>query len=154
MSVTVRGNTGSGFVEVYDAPQDRDVTIQTLKFQVDTDGTAGVHAVRVRLVAPTVGAFATLDDLNVGGPGERHYYTFGIGLNASACTISGGMAVTDALPWTQLPSGGSITVTATDGGDNEIVGDAISNVVLQVGDDHTQVPPLLPILEMPAAAAV
>jgi hypothetical protein len=134
MSVTVRGNEGSGETTVYNAPQGRSVTVQTLKFQVDTDATAGVHTVRVRLVDPTVGSFATLDDLNAGGPSETHYYTYGLGLNASACTTADGMAVTDALPWAELGANGHITVTPTDGTDTELTGDAISNVVLKIDD--------------------
>jgi hypothetical protein len=134
VSTTVRGSEGSGLTTVYSSPQSRPVTVQSLKFQVDTDGTAGVHTVRVRFVEPTIGSVITLDDLNAGGPGETHYYTFGLGLNASACTITDGMAVTDALPWVELEAGSHITVTPTDGGDTEIAGDAISNVSLKIDD--------------------
>lgn len=149
MSVTVRGNEGSGETTVYNSPNDRAVTIQTLKFQIDTDGTAGTHTVRVRFVEPTIGAIFPLDDLNIGGPLQTNYYTYGLGLNASACTVANGMAVTDALPWTELAPGSTITVTPTNGGDTVISGDAISNVVLKVddgggaGDDSAVPSPLL-----------
>jgi hypothetical protein len=154
MSTTVRGNEGSGETTVYNSPQSRPVTIQSLKFQVDTDGTAGTHAVRVRFVEPTIGAVVALDDLNVGGPSETHYYTYGLGLNASACTIADGMAVTDALPWIELVAGSHITVTPTDGTDTVISGDAISNVSLKISDDQATTLKTLPIYEMPAATAV
>lgn len=138
MSVTVKGKEGSGATTVYNAPQSRPVTIQTLKFQVDTDATAGTHTVRVRLVDPTIGSFATLDDLNVGGPSETHYYTFGLGLNASACTTADGMAVTDALPWAELAANGSVVISPTNGTDTVISGDRISNVVLKVDDPQAE----------------
>jgi hypothetical protein len=138
MSITVRGNEGSGATVVYNSPNERAVTVQSLKFQVDTDGTAGTHAVRVRFVEPTIGAVVALDDLNVGGPSETHYYTYGLGLNASACTITGGMAVTDALPWIELAPGSQIVVTPTDGTDTVISGDAISSVALKINDDQAE----------------
>jgi hypothetical protein len=154
VSVTVRGNNGSGETTVYSSPKQREVTIQTLKFQVDTDGTAGAHTVRIRFVEPTIGAVVTLDDLNVGGPSQTNYYTYGLGLNASACSITSGMAVTDALPWTGLEAGSTITVTPTDGTDTVISGDAISNVVLKINDDQAEVLNLQKLVEMPAATAV
>jgi hypothetical protein len=154
MSVTVKGRQGSGLTTVYNSPQSRPVTIQSLKFQVDTNATAGVHTVRVRFVEPTIGAVVTLDDLNAGGPNQTNYYTFGLGLNASACTITTGMAVTDALPWIELVAGSSITISPTDGTDTVIAGDAISNVVLKVSDDQATTLKALPIYEMPAATAV
>jgi hypothetical protein len=135
MSITVRGKAGSGETTVYNSPNERAVTVQSIKFQVDTDGTAGTHTVRVRYVEPTIGAVVTLDDLNLGGPSQTNYYTYGLGLNASACTITDGMAVTDALPWIELAPGSHITVTPTDGTDTVISGDAISNVVLKISDD-------------------
>jgi hypothetical protein len=154
MSITVRGNEGSGETTVYNSPQSRPVTIQSLKFQVVTDATAGVHAVRVRFVEPTIDSVATLDDLNAGGGSETHYYTYGLGLNASACTIADGMAVTDALPWIELAPSSHITITPTDGTDTVISGDAISNVVLKISDDQATTLKTLPIYEMPAATAV
>jgi hypothetical protein len=124
--------------------------VQSLKFQVDTDATAGVHAVRVRFVEPTIGSVVALDDLNAGGGSETHYYTYGLGLNASACTIADGMAVTDALPWIELAPGSQIVVTPTDGTDTVIAGDAISNVSLKISDagaegtDNSPMPLLVP----------
>lgn len=150
MSVTVRGKEGSGATTVYNSPNERSVTVQSLKFQVDTDATAGTHTVRVRFVEPTIGSVVTLDDLNVGGPTQTNYYTYGLGLNASACTITSGMAVTDAFPWIELAPGSQIVVTPTDGTDTVISGDAISNVVLKIGDaaaegaDNSPLPLLVP----------
>jgi hypothetical protein len=150
MSTTVRGSSGSGETVVWTSPAERSVMVQSLKFQVNTNGTAGTHAVRVRFVEPTIGAVVALDDLNVGGPSETHYYTYGLGLNASACTIAGGMAVTDALPWIELAPLTEIVVTPTDGTDTVISGDAISNVALKISDaaaegsDNTPMPLLVP----------
>jgi hypothetical protein len=154
MSITVRGKEGSGETTVYNSPNERAVTVQSLKFQVDTDGTAGTHTVRVRYVEPTIGAVVTLDDLNVGGPSQTNYYTYGLGLNASACTITDGMAVTDALPWIELAPNSQITVTPTDSTDT-VLGDAISNVAIKISDDaQAETLKMLPIFEMPAATAV
>lgn len=132
MSLTVRGATGSGFVTIYDVPSIYAVQVESIKFQVDTDATGGAHSVRVRLVDPALGSIATLDDLNVGGPGQTNYYTYALGLNASACTLPSGLAVTDALPLTELAARGAVTVSAIDDTGTEIPGDAISEVVLQV----------------------
>lgn len=132
MSVTVRGSEGSGFVTVYQVPTFYAVQVETVKFQVVTDATAGVHTVRLRLVDPALGSIATLDDFNQGGPGQTNFYTYGLGLNASACTIPTGIAVTDALPWTELAAGGSITLSAISDTGVSISGDAFSSVVIQV----------------------
>lgn len=132
MSVTVRGTPGSGFVTIYQVPAIYAVQVETVKFQVNTDGTAGTHAVRLRLVDPALGSLATLDDFNVGGPTQENYYTYGLGLNASACTIPTGVAVTDALPWTDLAASGSITLTAVNDVGVEIPGDSFSEIVIQV----------------------
>lgn len=139
MSLTIRGATGTGFVTVWTVPQTGDYQIETVKFQVDTDGTAGVHMVRVRLVDPVLGSIATMDDLNAGGPSQQNFYTYGLGLNASACTLPSGLAVTDALPWTGLAPRGTITVSAINDSGVEIPGDAFSEVVIQVsqqGEDQ------------------
>lgn len=132
MSLTVRGQEGSGFVTIYSVPQIYGVQVETVKFQVDTDGTAGTHTVRLRLVDPVLDSIATLDDFNVGGPGQTNFYTYGLGLNASACVIPSGVAVTDALPWTELAARGSITVSSIDANGTEIPGDTFSEVVIQV----------------------
>lgn len=154
MSITVRGNSGSGETVVWTSPAERAVTVQSLRFQISTDGTAGTHAVRVRFVEPTIGAVVTLDDLNIGGPAQTNYYTYGLGLNASACTITSGMAVTDALPWIEIAPLTQITVSPTNGTDTVISGDAISGVALKISDDATASLKMLPIYEMPAATAV
>lgn len=132
MSLTIRGARGSGFVTIYDVPKIYDVQVESVKFQVDTDGTAGVHMVRLRLVDPSLGSIATLDDLNAGGPGQTNYYTYALGLNASACTLPSGLAVTDALPWTELAAEGALTLTAITDAGVTIPGDAFSEVVIQV----------------------
>src|SRR5947207_13504825 len=111
MSVGVSGPDGAGFVTAYTAPKGRDVTIETLTRTVVADGTAGSHGVRVQFVPTTGVATTTLDDLNVSAPGQTTTYTYGLGLNASACTTASGWAVTDALPWTNLGGSGTLTIT-------------------------------------------
>lgn len=132
MSLTVRGLEGSGFVTVYQVPMIYAVQVETVKFRVDTDATAGVHTVRLRLVDPALGSIAPLDDFNQGGPAQTNYYTYGLGLNASACVIPTGVAATDALPWTELAADGSITLEAIDDTGVQIAGDVFSEIVIQV----------------------
>jgi hypothetical protein len=150
MSVTVRGPDGSGQVEAYEVPGGRTVTVQTLAFTVTADGTAGVHRVRVRYVSNGGVRIASLDDLNESAAGFVTTYTYGLGLNASACTTVTGLAVTDALPWTELDNGATVQITAIDDNGNEIAGDSITAVVLQVSDpgaegaDNAPMPFLVP----------
>jgi hypothetical protein len=150
MSVVVSGPNGSGSVTAYTAPQGRDVVIETLTFTIVADGTAGIHRARVQFVPTTGATTATMDDLNTSGPSQTTTYTYGLGLNASACTTATGWAVTDALPWTDLRGSGKIVVTAINDSGVAISGDAISNVFLQVRDDgasdqdNTPMPLLVP----------
>ena|SRR5690348_15942362 len=150
MSVTVRGPDGSGQLDAYTVPGGRTVTVQTLAFTVTADGTAGVHRVRVRYISSGDVRIATLDDLNESAAGFVTTYTYGLGLNASACTTVTGLAVTDALPWTEISDGASVQITTIDDNGNEIAGDSITAVVLQVNDpgaegaDNTPMPLLVP----------
>jgi len=152
MSVIVQGHPGAGLTTVYNAPSNEAVVVETLKFQIDTDGTAGIHRVRIRLVDPVLDSFATLDDLNDGGASQTNFYTYGLGLNASACTMATGWAVTDALPWTEMSEGGSLTIMPMDDSGVVISGDQISNVVLKVSSVPGQGNfTLQQILEMPGS---
>lgn len=134
MSVVVSGPNGQGQVVAYTAPQGRAVTIETLTFTITADGTAGIHRARVQFVPTSGVTTATLDDLNDSGPAQTTVYTYGLGLNASACTTATGWAVTDALPWTNLDGSGTLVVTAIDDSGAEISGDVITDVYLQVND--------------------
>lgn len=134
MSSTVYGPDGSGSITAYTAPQGRTVTIETITFTVAADNTAGTHRVRLTYVDDTGKAIATLDDLNVSAATQTTIYTYGLGLNASACTTATGWAVTDALPWTQIKDGNTVVVETINDSGVEITGDAISAVVLQVKD--------------------
>lgn len=154
MSVTVYAAGGSGSITAYTAPNNRDVTLETLTFTVLADGTAGTHRVRVKYLDDAGNTFAVLDDLNVSASGQTTIYTYGLFLNASACTTADGWAVTDALPGTQLRASSSVTITAITDGGVEISGDTISNVVLQVNDPQLEAITLQRIVEMPAATAV
>jgi len=154
VSVTVRGPDGSGQLDAYEVPGGWTVTVQTLAFTVTADGTAGVHRVRVRYISSGDVRVATLDDLNESGPGLTTTYTYGLGLNASACTTVDGLAVTDALPWTELSDGAVVRITTIDDNGNEITGDTITAVVLQIDSPQVQTLQLQKIVEMPAAMAV
>jgi hypothetical protein len=155
VSDTISGNGGLGATKLYELAAGQEGTLETLSFTVVTDATAGTHAVRVTLEIPTVGIVARLDDLNVSGPGQTNFYTYGLGLNASACTLPTGLAVTDALPWTSLPPGAQIKATPIDGAGATLTGDRISAVLLQMTSMAAaavaQIPQ--PISLMPAAAA-
>lgn len=150
MSISVTGNAGTGSTRVYDAPAFSDVQIETIRFQINTDATAGVHMVRIKYGDPSGGDIASLDDLNAGGPSQTNFYTYGLGLNGSACVLNDGLAATDALPWTTLPANGYINVSPIDDNGVELTGDAISAVFLRValvsdsGADNDAAPLLVP----------
>lgn len=152
MSVTVYGPTGSGLITAYTAPKGRTVTVETLTFTVAAGVAAGTHRVRVQMVDTAGQPIATLDDLNTSAASQTTIYTYGLGLNASACATANGWAVTDALPFTQISDEAYVTVEAITDNGVEISGDAISAVVLQVDDQQAQAFELQPILNMPSAA--
>lgn len=154
MSVTVYGPNGVGQVTAYTSPSGRTVTVQTLRFKVVADATAGIHRVRVSYIDTAGNTIATLDDLNTSAATQTTLYTYGLGLNASACATASGWAVTDALPWTELSDEAYVTVEAITDGGVELAGDAISQVVLQVSDPQLETLTLQPVFEMPAAQAV
>ena len=155
MSVTVAGEGGHGAVVAYVLGPGQSDQLETLSFQIDTDGTAGAHAVRLVLTLPTVGIVGRVDDLNVGGPGQTNFYTYGLGLNASACTLPTGIAVTDALPYTTLQPETTIELIAIDAAGAEIAGDAISNVLMQFAGSAAAAPPaqMLPLTLLPGSLA-
>lgn len=153
MSRVVYGNVGSGSVNVYAAPAFTDVVLENLTFTITAVGAGGIHRARLQLTDNAGTPFGTYDDLNVSAGGQLTIYTYGLGLNASACTAATGWAVTDALPWTDIPAGGSVIVTAITDNGVTIGGDAIGAVVLKVSYTQGEVPPLQPIIEMPPSIA-
>ncbi len=154
MSVTVYNKGGSGFLSAYSVPKGRSVTLETLTFTIVADGTAGIHRARVQYIDNAGNVVVTLDDLNDSAPGQTTIYTYGLFLNASACTTASGWAVTDALPGTQLNDNYTVTITAINDAGVEIAGDAISAVVLQVNDPQGEALANRPIYELAGATAV
>ena len=155
MSRQVAGQEGAGSVVVYQLGPAESATLESIHFTVETDATAGVHQIRLLLEIPTVGTIARLDDLNEAGPSQTNFYTYALGLAGSACTLPSGLAVTDALPDTQLPPGATITVEAITGAGVEIAGDQISAVLLQLSGAAVQAAPPedLPLFLLPGSAA-
>lgn len=155
MSTPVSGEAGSGQVVAYTLGQGEAATLETISFVVATDGTAGVHSVRLSLVLPTIGTVAQLDDLNEAGPSQTNHYTYGLGLNGSACTLPTGISVTDALPWTELQPGAEIILEAINAAGVEIAGDTFSDVLLQFAGSAIAPAPvtLLPISLLPGSVA-
>lgn len=131
MSEAFSGNTGFGSVLVYTVPAGYTLQLEMLRFIVGMDSTAGIHKVRVQFYDNRLGAAtATLRDLNQGGANEFITYTYGLGLNASACVTVDGWEVTDALPFTTLAPQTDIYITPVD--DNGITqgGDEVNPVTL------------------------
>jgi len=131
MGEAFNGKAGSGSVLVYQVPRDHFLRLELLTFVVTCDGTAGIHKARVTLCdAALAKTTAVLRDLNEGGASEVLTYTYGIGLNASACVSVSGWEMTDALPETDLAPDTQITVAMVNDAGATIAGDAIGNVVL------------------------
>lgn len=131
MGEAFAGESGSGSVLVYAVPRDHFLRLELLTFVVTTGGAAGIHKARVSLFDTKLSkTAAVLRDLNEGGGSETLTYTYGIGLNASACVTVTGWEMTDALPETDLAPGTEITVSMVNDAGSTIVGDAIGSVVL------------------------
>lgn len=151
MPQAIRGNFGSGSVDVYDVPTDHACRLELLTFTYTTDGTAGVHAPQVIITDTQLAQVtARIWDWNEAGPSMVLSYTFGIGLRPFNCTLTTGMIVPVHLPNTILQPDSVITIQATNAAGVEIAGDTISNVVLYVtlfdilADSPSQLPPILP----------
>lgn len=131
MGEAFAGNAGSGSVLVYQVPRDHFLRLELLTFVVTCDATAGIHKAKVTLFDTSLSeTIAVLRDLNEGGATEVLTYTYGIGLNASACVSVSGWEMTDALPETDLAPGTMITVAMVNDSGTTLTGDAIGAVVL------------------------
>jgi hypothetical protein len=131
MGQAFRGASGSGDVDVYTVPRDHELRLELLTFALITDATAGVHKALVTFTDSTIDQMtALLRDLNEGGPLQTLTYTFGIGLNGSACVAVTGWNMTDALPDTLLAPETVITISAVNDAGVTIGADVITNVTL------------------------
>lgn len=154
MSVEVTGEGGSGEVITYALPDSLTALLESISFRVDTSVTGAGHMVRLRFVSPTGETLGRLDDLNVGADGQQNFYTYALGLNGSACTLPAGIAVTDALPWTELLPGTEIRLEPID----ELgvtLADTISHVLMHFDRAAAPAPdpgPLLPLVLLPGSA--
>lgn len=157
MSVEVAGQGGSGSTVVYTMPNGYEAMLEVIRFQVVGSASGNGHSVRLIATSPSGNEIYRLDDLNQGGDSQTNVYTYGLGLNASACTLPSGIAVTDALPWTTLLPQTVIRVVPVDAAGATITGDTISAVLLrfadQVGASGGGITfPDLPLSLLPAAA--
>jgi hypothetical protein len=150
LSQAYTGETGTSPVVVLTTPRDGQFRLEGICFTVLCDGTAGIHKARVTITDPAAKkATYILRDLNEGGANETLIYTYGIGLNASACVTVTGWEVTDALPNTTLYPGTTVTIGMVNDGGTNIAGDTILPVTLYgefFPDESTpgQTVPLLP----------
>lgn len=131
MAHATRGVNVTGSGTTYTAPKLAPYRLELLTFLLTCDGTAGIHKARVSFVDPNIGTTtAYLRDLNEGGPSEVLRYTFGMGLNGSACVAVSGWEITAALPLTVLEPETAIVLTAVNDAGATISGDVFSAVVL------------------------
>jgi len=130
MSEPFRGASGSGAVTVYTVPGDHQLRLEMLTFTLTTGGASGIHSAKVEFYDPSLAATtARIWDWNEGGAGMTLYYTFAIGLSAFNCTVTSGMMIPNRLPDTILQPNTTVIVTAVDGANTTIAGDAIGAVV-------------------------
>jgi hypothetical protein len=158
VSVEVSGQGGSGRVVIYTLPSGSAAMLEVLCFTITGSASGNGHEVRLQAISPAGPTVFQLDDLNVGGDGQTNVYTYGVGLNASACTLPTGISVTDALPWTQLIDGTALVLTPIDQAGATIAGDRISNVFMRFTEPAalpaTEPPPSnIPLTLLPGAAA-
>jgi hypothetical protein len=131
MGQAIRGAAGSGSVDVYTVPRDHELRLEILTFAIVTDATAGVHKALVTFTDSSIDqTTGFLRDLNEGGPLQTLTYTYGIGLNGSACVAVTGWQMTDALPDTILAPETVITVTAVNDAGSTHGSDVITAVTL------------------------
>lgn len=152
MSEAIRGSTGTGTVLAYEVPRGYRLALEMLYFKVVCGAAAGIHKARVTFLDKALDTTtARMRDLNEGGANETLYYTYGLGLNASACVTVDGWEMTDALPYTELSPDTEIHVAMIDDNGNVIAGDTIDPVTLVgtlvnagTGSEVTLLPGLLP----------
>lgn len=126
-----RGESGDGQVITYTVPRGYFLRLEMLYFELQCDGTAGIHKARVTFLDSALNLrTAVLRDLNEGGASEFLTYTYGIGLNASACVTVDGWELTDALPNTVLAPETQVWIGSVDDSGSVIGGDNISGVTL------------------------
>jgi hypothetical protein len=131
MGAAIRGASGAGSVNVYTVPRDHEFRLELLTFALITGATAGVHKALVTFTDSQIDQVtAELRDLNEGGPAMTLAYTYGIGLNGSACVAVTGWQMTDALPDTLLAPETVITISAVNDAASVIAGDTITGVTL------------------------
>jgi hypothetical protein len=131
MGAAIRGASGTGSVNVYTVPRDHEFRLELLTFALITGATAGVHKALVTFTDSQIDQVtAELRDLNEGGPSMTLAYTYGIGLNGSACVAVTGWQMTDALPDTLLAPETVITISAVNDAASVISGDTITAVTL------------------------
>jgi hypothetical protein len=131
MGAAIRGASGAGSVNVYMVPRDHEFRLELLTFVLATGATAGVHKALVTFTDSQIDQVtAELRDLNEGGPSMTLAYTYGIGLNGSACVAVNGWQMTDALPDTLLAPETIITISAVNDAASVIAGDTITAVTL------------------------
>lgn len=131
MSEAFAGHSGSGSLVVYTVPRGYELVLQLLRFVIACNATAGIHKARVRFYDNALDATtASLRDLNEGGASETLTYTYGLGLNGSACVSKDGWEMTDALPLTVLAPNTDIYIASVDDAGTVISGDVISPVTL------------------------
>jgi hypothetical protein len=131
MGQAIRGASGSGDVDVYTVPRDHEFRLELLTFALITDATVGVHKALVTFTDSQIDqTTALLRELNEGGPLQTLTYTFGIGLNGSACVAVTGWNMTDALPDTILAPETVVTISAVNDAGVTIVADVITNATL------------------------
>lgn len=155
MSIEASGQGGAGACTVYTITDAAEQTLEVLTFKVVGSASGNGHMVRLLATSPAGGIVWRLDDLNVGGDSQTNFYTYGLGLNASACTLPTGLAVTDALPWTDLLEGTTLQIIPIDNAGATIAGDVISDVFLRFADTPASQPPVaaFPLTLLPGAAA-
>ncbi len=130
MAGAIKGKQITGNGVTYTTPNFARTRIEAICFTLACDATAGIHKAKVAIIDASGLVVARLRDLNEGGPTETLAYTYGIGLNASACVTVTGWEMTDALPNTIYAANTDIRLTAVNDAGATIAGDVFSNVVL------------------------
>lgn len=130
MSTPISGQGGTGEVLLHTFGQGGPVRLELVTFTIVTDATVGVHTCRLLLIDPGAGVIYRGDDLNEAPPSSTIFYTYGIGLIPSACTLTAGMAARDDLPDTKLQPGTSVELHCINGAGVTIANDQVQDVVL------------------------
>lgn len=134
MSFAIRGQPGTGEVEVYALTPLQTLVLETITFTLTTGLTTGVRTPEVLLLDSNAELIARIPDWNDISESMTATYTYGIGLTPFCGTINSGGSVQNDLPFCDLEPQSAIHLRTVDQTGAVFLDDAFSSITLWVAD--------------------